>query len=301
MHNLTQQEKFRAYAAWLAVCFFWGTTYLAIKIGAQTLPVALFSGSRFFIAGTILFILCYLKKYALPQGRDWLHLSLVGLLLITCANGLLVWSSRWVPSGMAAILVTIAPFWMVGLEAYKHKTRIGLSTILGIIVGFIGVALLIAPQLSWGTTAWDHHFLMGVIALQIGCFCWCLGSIHSKHYPSQAHPLVSAAVQMLAGGTALLIYGTIDNEWPRFIFNHAAGLAFIYLVIFGAVVGYGCYIYALDKLPSATVSTYAYINPIIAITLGVIWLKEPFTWTVIGGTGIILAGVALVKQAEPRI
>ena len=297
MNKLGQGEKFRAYVAWAAVCFFWGTTYLAIKVGVKTLPVALFSGCRFSIAGLVLLLLCYIKGYSWPRGREWWHHGLIGLLLITLSNALLVWSSKWLSSGMSALLVTTAPFWMAGLELrFGTGARLGFSGLIGIIVGFLGVALLIGPNLT--RTSFDLHFLYGVVALQVGCFSWCLGSVHSKRYPVSSHPLVGAAAQMLIGGLLLVVFGSIQGEWKDFYFTSETALAFLYLVIFGAIIGYGCYIYALDKLPSAKVSTYAYINPVIAVLLGAFWLHEQLDWRIMLSMIIILSGVALVKTAH---
>jgi drug/metabolite transporter (DMT)-like permease len=160
----------------------------------------------------------------------------------------------------------------------------------------MGLALLIGPKLTGGSLS--PNFMYGVAALQIGCFAWCLGSIHSKRHPIKAHPLVGAATQMLLGGLALIVYGLVRGEWPQFTFNRASGLAFAYLVLFGSLIGYGSYIYALDKLPATKVSMYAYINPVIAVILGWLCLNERLDWRMVASMLIILGGVALVKTAH---
>jgi drug/metabolite transporter (DMT)-like permease len=289
-------EKVKAYLAFGSVCFFWGTTYLAINVGTKTLPVGLFSGTRFALAGALLLLICRAKGLKLPKGREWLHLLLIGLLLVTFANAMLVWASKWIPSGMTALLVATAPFWMAGMETYSGGGRLSLRGILGIVIGFAGLALLIGPGLQ--SLDLNHKFLPGVIALQAGCFAWCLGSVLSKYYPVKTHPLVGAASQMLLGGLILIVYGLCAGELINFTFNRATGLAYAYLVVFGSLIGYGSYIYALDKLPASKVSMYAYINPVIAVLLGWFFLNERLDWQILTSMAIIFSGVALVKTAH---
>ncbi|MEW6730339.1 MAG: EamA family transporter [Acidobacteriota bacterium] len=293
---MREAEKIRAYLAWGAVCFFWGTTYLAISIGAKTLPVALFSGSRFALAGAILLLLCRARGLVWPQGREWLHLGLVGTLLITCGNTVLVWSAKHIPSGMMALLVATAPFWMAWMEARSSGLRLGMRGLLGIALGFVGLLLLVTPNVN--SPKLGTGFLFGAIALQFGCMAWCAGSLYSKRYPVKVHSLVGAAAQMLLGGLVLTVYGSLSGEWAKFHLHFESAIAYIYLVIFGSIIGYGSYMYALQKLPAAKVSTYAYINPVIAVLLGWLWLHERLDWQIATSMVIILVGVALVKTSR---
>jgi drug/metabolite transporter (DMT)-like permease len=293
---MEQSERFKANAAWLAVCFFWGTTYLAISIGAKTLPIALFSSFRFTLAGSILLAWRYWRGARLPQWQEWKHLFIGGTLLIVCANGIVVWSSRWIPSGLTALLVTTAPFWMAFLESRIYGQRLSFQGILGIVLGFIGLILLLAPNIQQPQVA--PQFFIGAAALQFGSFCWCAGSLYCKHRLPQLDPLVTAAGQMLSGGFIMGLIGLVTGELPRFHFTQPALLAFLYLVFFGAIIGYGCYIFALSKLPAAKVSTYAYINPIVAVMLGAFWLGEKITASMVISILIIFSGVALVKSAN---
>jgi drug/metabolite transporter (DMT)-like permease len=297
---MEQSEKFKATAAWLAVCFFWGTTYLAISIGAKTLPIALFSGFRFTLAGLILLAWRYWCGARLPNREEWKHLFVGGTLLIVFANGIVVWSSRWIPSGLTALLVTTAPFWMAFLESRIYGIRLSFQGILGILMGFVGLILLLAPNIQQPQIA--PQFFIGALALQFGSFCWCSGSLYCKNKLPQLDPLVTAAGQMLSGGFIMGVIGLVTGELPRFHFNNESLLAFLYLVFFGAILGYGCYIFALSKLPAAKVSTYAYINPIVAIVLGSFWLGEKITFSTIISMLVIFSGVALVKSAsvQPR-
>lgn len=299
---MTKKEKIGAYAAWAAVCFFWGTTYLAIRIGLETMPPMLFAGLRFLTAGTIL--LCFVSRFQrgawLPQGREWVDLAVVGLMLLGIGTGVVVWAEQWVPSGLAALLVATSPFWVALLDRFRpegeHTSR---RAVLGMIIGFAGLVVLVAPDLLQANLS--GAYLLGIVALQIGCASWSAGSVYAKQHPTNVAPLVGAAIQMLVAGVALTLIGTIRGEWPLVHFNARTLGAFVYLVLFGSIVAYGSYLYALQKLPLSLISTYSYINPVIAVLLGWLLLSEPLGWRVVLGAAIILGGVALVKTAPKKI
>lgn len=297
---MASREKFAAYAAWAAVCFFWGTTYLAIRVGLETLTPMLFGGLRFLVAGAVLFlVMSWQRNVRLPSGREWFDLSLVGLLLLGVGNGLVVWAEQWVPSGTAALLVATGPFWVAGLEAArKGGERVTRWSLVGMLVGFGGLAMLVGPSLF--DAAAGGAFLLGALALQVACFSWSAGSVYAKHRPVGVHPLMGAAVQMLVAGAALTLVGSVGGEWGRIGFSARSLGALAYLVVFGSIVAYGSFTYAMQKLPLSVVSTYAYINPVIAVLLGWLLLSEPLGWRVWLATAVILGGVALVK-AGPEI
>ena len=291
-------DRLGAYAAWAAVCFFWGTTYLAIRVGLETLTPFLFGGLRFVAAGAVLFlVMSRQRNVRRPSGREWLDLSAVGLMLLGVGNGLVVWAEQWVSSGTAALLVATGPFWVAGLESLRRGgERVGRWAVVGMLVGFAGLALLLAPQLAGGAAA-GGSFLLGVLALQVACFSWSAGSVYAKSRPSGVNPLMSAAVQMLVAGAALTVLGSAAGEWGRVRFSARSLSALAYLVVFGSIVAYGSFTYAMQKLPLSVVSTYAYINPVIAVLLGWAVLGEPLGWRVWAATAVILCGVALVKAA----
>lgn len=297
---MTNREKLAAYGAWLAVCFLWGTTYLAIRVGLETLPPMLFAGMRFLTAGIILFSFVYFWRGArLPQGREWLHQSVIGLMLLGVGNGMVVLAEQWVPSGPAALLVATSPFWVVGLERFlRDGERVGPSAIVGLLIGFGGLALLVAPNLFGATL--NGYYLLGALAIQLGCASWSAGSVYSKHHQTQLPPLMAAAIQMLIAGVALTLVGTSLGEWRTFHFSARSFSAIAYLIVFGSIVAYGSYTYAIQKLPLSLVSMYSYINPVIAVLLGWAILAEPLGWRVLAATTIILAGVALVKTTPKR-
>ena len=297
---MARRERIAAYSAWAAVCFFWGTTYLAIRVGLETLPPMLFAGMRFIMAGTVLliFMLAY-RGARLPRGREWLDLSVVGLMLLGVGTGLVVCAEQWVPSGPAALLVATSPFWVAGLERARHDgERTSLRAIFGMLVGFGGLALLVAPGLFGASL--NGHYILGMLALQVACASWSAGSVYSKHHQTQVAPIMSAAIQMLVAGVALTLIGTVTAEWSKVHFSARSLTAFVYLIVFGSIVAYGSYTYAIQKLPLSIVSTYSYINPLIAVLLGWMVLAEPLGWRVIAATSIILGGVALVKTAPKR-
>lgn len=296
---MTRRERVLAYGSWLAVCFFWGTTYLAIRVGLETLPPTLFGGLRFLLAGTALFAFVIWRGERLPRGREWLSLGLVGVLLLGVGNGVVVWAEQWISSGMTALLISTSPFWVVGAERLgRGGERAGPSVMLGMLLGFAGMALLVGPQLFGAQLG--EHFLLGVVLLQAGCASWSGGSVFAKRHPTGVAPLMSAAVQMLAGGAALTLVGTARGEWVSLDFNGRSLGAFLYLVVFGSLVAYTAYTYAIQKLPLSLVSTYSYINPVIAVLLGWLLLNEPLGWRVAVGAGVILCGVAVVKGAPGR-
>ncbi len=296
---MTSREKLGAYGAWAAVCFFWGTTYLAIRVGLETLTPMLFAGLRFLIAGGVLFlVMSRLRNMRLPKGREWLDLAVVGLMLLGIGNGAVVWAELWVPSGLAALLVATSPFWVVGIERLRRDgERVGRRGLFGMLIGFVGLALLVGPQLFGAE--FGGYFLLGVILLQLGCLSWSAGSVYAKQRPTGVSPLMAASVQMLFAGAALTLAGTLTGEWGRIAFSGRSAGALAYLIVFGSIVAYGSYTYAVQKLPLSLVTTYSYINPVIALLLGWLALGESLGWREGAAGLVILFGVALVKTS-PR-
>lgn len=297
---MARRERIIAYSALAAVFFFWGTTYLAIRIGLETLPPTLFAGIRFIIAGTLLFaFLRVWRREKLPRGREWLHQAIVGLMLLGVGNGLVVWAEVWIPSGMAALLVATSPFWVAGFERLRSDgERVSLRALVGMLIGFGGLILLVAPGLFGEPLG--LRYLLGMIAIQVGCASWSGGSIFIKHHETRVAPLMGASVQMLFAGAALTLIGTGLGEWRALHFSARSLSALVYLILFGSIVAYGSYTYAVQKLPLSIVSTYSYVNPVIAVLLGWIVLAEPLGWRMITAMLIILGGVALVKTATKR-
>jgi drug/metabolite transporter (DMT)-like permease len=217
------------------------------------------------------------------------------MLLIAVGNGGVIWAERSVPSGFVALLIAGTPFWMIGTEAaFGGGERPTVRILTGLLIGFSGVALLVWPDLTRGGAA-GRQFMAGVIAVQIACLGWALGSSYSKRQGRDENPLAGAAIQMLCGGLAMLALGTALGEWSRLSFNWRSGLAEAYLLVVGSIVAYPAYVYALKHLPVSTVSLYAYINPIIAVMLGTLLLDEPFGPRVIVAAALVFLGIAVVR------
>lgn len=302
-----KHEKALAYAAFATVCFVWGTTYLAIRIAIETLPTFLFAGIRFTIAGLILMTVRLALGDRLPRLRaEWANLALIGFLMIGIGNVAVVYAEHSVTSGFAALLVATAPFTMALMESFRPTgDRLDRRKLIGMVVGFVGVVVLVAPELTG--SRFNVGFLLGVLAIQAGTIAWNFGSMRSKYHPPKTSTLMSAALQMVLGGAIVAIIGFALGEWDRFVFSRRSLAAFVYLVLFGSILAYGAYVYALSKLKTTTVSLYTYINPAIAVVLGWLILREPIGWNAIAGSAVIFAGMALVQTgrfkptAQPRI
>ena len=291
-------EKYgiKAYLAWITICIVWGTTYLAIRIGVSDLPPMLFAGIRWIIAGMMMAILLNLRHYKLPALKDLKDLAIVGILLIGFANGLVVVAEQWLPSGLTALILSTLPFWVVGMEYFlPQRPKINLLIVSGLILGTVGVVLIFARDLN---IALDVNIVLGGLCLLGAVIAWAGGSIYWKYKKSEVRPMMGASIQMLIAGVLQTALGLILGEHNGFHLTQNGALSLAYLIIFGSILGYASYIYSVTKLPLSLVSTYAYINPIIAILLGWYFLDEPLTVTVFIASGLILLGVALVKRGN---
>jgi drug/metabolite transporter (DMT)-like permease len=283
-----------AYLAWLSVCFIWGTTYLAIRVALETIPPALVGAMRYIPAGGVLALILVMRGIRLPGPTHWNGLALLGFLMIALGNGGVIWAEQWVPSGIAAVVVAASPFWMTGLEAARGGARLTLQRLLGLVLGFLGILLLVWPELTAGGEL-GRQFAVGVIALQIACIGWALGSSYSRRHAREENALGASAVQMIFGGLFMLAAAAVRGEFAALSFTWRSLAAEVYLVVFGSLIGYSAYVYALKHLPVSTVSLYAYVNPVIAVVLGTLLLGEPFGWRVVIAAAVVFAGIAVVR------
>lgn len=288
------KPHFWAYLALAAVCFFWGTTYLGIRMALESFPPATLVCIRYTISGLLMVGASLLAKKRVPSGRELLFTALFGVMILGIGNGCLAFAEQWIPSGVAAMFITTSPFWMLGIEvALPGGERLHGPTLVGLLVGLAGTLLLIAPSaIAHGFTG---PVLKGFLVLQLGCFGWGLGSMLQRRNVTTAHPVISGAVQQLATGIVYLIPALFGHQAP-IRWNTRGVMALFYLVIFGSIVGYSAYIYALEHLPVSMVSLYNYVNPVVAILLGYVVYGEKIGWIEILGMGVIFAGVALVKH-----
>jgi drug/metabolite transporter (DMT)-like permease len=296
-----KSDRALAYAAFGIVCTVWGTTYLAIRIAVETMTPMLLTSVRYLIAGTILFAISRLRGDAVPRDKRLLfNIGLVGVLMVAVGNFSVIWAEQWVPSGIAALLVATAPFWVTLMERMRASgERVGVQKGIGMAIGFVGVALLVTPR--GAGSSFDAHLVAGAIAIQIGCLGWQYGTIRGKYTLGGVPPLMSSALQMLIGGAAIGLSGVVFGEVPRFHVTPRTLAAAAYLTVFGSVLAYTSYVYALKHIRTTTMSLYAYVNPVIAVVVGWMILNERLTWLSIVAMCIILGGVALVQSArKPR-
>ena len=292
-----QPSRRRALFAWAAVCLIWGTTYLAIRISLETIPPLLMAAMRWIAAGGLLIVVLALRGERLPARREWPALAMLGILLLGFGNGAVVWAEQTVPSGLTAVLVATSPFWMVGIDALMPDGEaITWRRLLGLLTGFGGIVMLVWPEIRFGG---GSGFLGGVIAAQIACVGWAIGSSYARQRgrgrASGENVLATAAFEMLFGGIALLIVSSALHETARLAFTPRTASALLFLIFVGAIGGFSAYAYALKHLPVATVSLYAYVNPIIAVVLGTLVLQEPFSARMVIAALVVLAGSALVR------
>ena len=281
--------------ALICVCIFWGTTYLGIRMALESFSPVTLVCVRFLISGALMLAGAVFMRARLPRGRELWGTAAYGILTLGIGNGCLAFAEQWVPSGLASLFVTTSPFWMVGVESLARGGEpLHGPTIKGLLVGVAGVALLVVP--APGGSGANGAIWGGFLVLQLGCAGWSLGSILQRKQNSRAHPFVSGAVQQLATG---LVYTVPAILFHQPVHWSARGMgAVAYLVVFGSIVGYSAYIFAMDRLPVAIASIYTYVNPVVAVTLGWLVYREPFGTRQAIAVAIIFAGVAIVKRVS---
>jgi len=292
-------------AAWiclLIVYVVWGSTYLAIRVGVETMPPLLMAAARNLLAGLIMFPLAlrHWRSAPLarrwPSRREWLGCATVGILLLV-ANGVVGVGEQTVPSGLAALLVATVPLWLLGIDAGLNHARIGLAPLAGLLLGLAGVALLSGlGGRSRGTS------VAGVIIILAAAAMWALGTILARRATIPSSPALTSGMELLAGGAALLVLGAAAGEFGSLHLSHVSArswLALGYLTVAGSIVAFSAYGIALRALPTATVATYAYVNPVIAVLLGALILNERLTPATIAGGALIVGAVILVIRRSP--
>jgi drug/metabolite transporter (DMT)-like permease len=287
-------------AAFLAVYLIWGSTYLAIKLAIDTLPPLLMAASRYLVAGPLLWFLIP-GKAPRPTRKDWLWAFILGGFLLLIGNGVVTVVEGKMPSAVAALLITSVPLWMALLDWLFFRGAAPTPlVVLGILLGFGGVALLAGEGGGWVGGVVDPWY---VIAILLGCLCWATGSLLSRKGGIKLPILRAVALQMFAGGVLLAIAAVVAGE-PADVdlanVSAESAFAWVYLVTFGSIVAFTAYSWLLSVRPSAMVSTYAFVNPVVAVFLGALWLDEPVTQRTLMATVLIVGAVALVIYAKAR-
>jgi drug/metabolite transporter (DMT)-like permease len=295
---LSRHPLFKPYLALVAVCIFWGTTYLGIRMALETFPPMTLVCVRYCISGSIMLLFSRARGLYLPKGKELAWACFSGLLTLGIGNGALVVSETMIPSGIAGLIVTISPFWMVGAEALlPGGERLHAPTIGGMAVGMAGAALLFTPDP--GVHGIDRRLIVGFLVLQFGMAGWSFGSIIQRRNAGRAHPVVAGGVQQMAAGLAMIPLALFAPHSAIHWSARGVGALF-YLITFGSLVGYSAFVYCMDRLPVAIVSIYPYVNAVVAVTLGWLFYREPFGLRETAAMLIIFAGVAAVKRYSQK-
>ena len=295
----------RLIAAFAAVYIVWGSTYLAIRFAVETLPPLLMAGARFLLAGGILLAWARLREPDCRTTRvDWRTGLISGALLLLGGNGLVVWAEQRVPSGIAALLVAVVPLWMVLLDWMRPGGKRPHALVFaGLGLGLFGLALLVGFDALQGHGRGEVS-IAGAVVLVLASLSWAAGSLYTKHAPKASSALNASATQMIAGGLCLVAVATIVGEFGTMDLAHASTrsvLGFLYLVTFGSLVGFTAYVYLLAHTTAARASTYAYVNPVVAVILGWALADEPVTSRTLLAAAVILAAVVIITVAREDV
>jgi drug/metabolite transporter (DMT)-like permease len=285
-----------AYAAFITVCVVWGTTYLGISVSLETIPVLLVAGLRWMSAGVIMCAFMLASGRGLPGPRAWAPLIFLGFLMNVIGNGLVVYAEQFVASGLTAVLIATTPFWSALAERLlPNGERFTPRSLIGLGLGFTGIVVLVWPEMTHGG-AGGHAFVIGVIAIQIACVGWVIGTSFAKRHSLGDDPFRSTALQMVFSGVMLLGAATAHGDWAHLTFSTRSFTALAYLSVAGSLIAYSAYIYAIQHLPLQLVSLYAYINPMIAVALGTLLLHEPLSMRTLFAAALVLIGTWIVGR-----
>jgi len=289
--------------AFATVYLVWGSTYFFIQKAIETMPALIMGAFRFIVAGIILMIWCRVKGENIFNWQQIRPAIVSGLLMLFIGNGAVIWAEKTLPSSLVAVLVSASPIWFVALDKQNWRANFSSrSTIVGLIVGFLGVILLFSEQTVKALGNNNSVQVLGLLIVIIGSISWAGGSLFSK-YKSSGSAGINTAWQMIAAGIAFLPGSLITNEWSGFSWAQvsvSSWLSVTYLVIFGSLIGYSAYVWLLQVRPVTQVSTYAYVNPVVAVVLGVLFAGEHMTWLQITGLAVILTSVLLINLAKYR-
>jgi drug/metabolite transporter (DMT)-like permease len=284
-----------AVAAALGIVYVvWGSTYLGIALAIETLPPLLMSAARFLLAGAILYVVT-VRGAERPPARQWLWATATGVPLLALGNGGVTWAQQTVPSGIAALLIATVPLWIALLDRLVWGRRLGWQATLGIVVGFVGVAMLVRPGGAGETD------VVGAVTLVLAALAWATGTLLSRSAGLPPRPLQAAGMQMLTGGGVLVLGGIAAGELGEVRLEETSAesaLAFLYLVAFGSILAFTCYQWLLRNTRTSLVATYAYVNPVVAVALGWAWLDEAIAARTLVAGAIILAAVAVIVSAR---
>jgi drug/metabolite transporter (DMT)-like permease len=291
--------------AFATVYIVWGSTYFFIKMAVDGFPPMLLGALRFLTAGILLLTWCKIKGEQIFIKRNIIHAAVTGFLLLVIGNGAVIWVEQTLPSAMVAIMVSSAPIWFVLFDKQNWRVNFkSTSTIVGLVIGFAGVVLLFSEQIrGLFDSSVGLSKLPGMLLLLIGAMSWASGSLYSKYNNTQGSASVNTAWQMLAAGFIFLPSSFFNHEVQNLQWQNIpthSWLALLYLIIFGSIAAFSAYVWLLQVRPATQVSTYAYVNPVIAVILGVLFAHESITLLQVGGLVIILGSVLLINLSKYR-
>lgn len=287
-------------AAFMAVYLIWGSTYLAIRFVIESLPPFFMAGTRFLAAGAILYGLTRLRGASRESKADWRSAFILGGLMLLGGHGAVVWAEQWIPSGLTCLLVGTVPLWMAFSDWLWNRHKPSIQVVAGLLLGFGGVVLLVGGVESLGASNVD---LVGASVIVFGTFLWANGSLYSRSAKQPSSQLLAIALEMIAGGVLLLLASLAAGEWSGIrldLVSMRSMVSWVYLVLFGSLVGFTSYIWLLKMTTSAKASTYAYVNPIVAMFLGWWLASEPITTRNVLAAAIILTSVVVITTYGAR-
>src|SRR5687767_10011990 len=285
-----KKELQKAYFALALVSFFWGTTYIAARIGVQNMPGLFVSGIRQFLSGLVLVSYFLIRGYHLPGWAVMKRITIQSIFLLCIANGLLTWSVEYISGGLAAIIAALVPLFIALFTVWLSKcARISRWMIVGLITGFAGILIIFYDYLA---QMQDKAFLLGVVLAVISTMSWSFGTVYSSKQKPPIDVLFNVGLQMLIAGILVLIVCGVTGKYVNIAsIQQDSWLVLLYLIVFGSLVAYTAYVFVISKLPPTQVSVYAYINPIVAVLLGWLLLSEKMNVHMILGTIITLGGI----------
>ena len=293
------RERYRVPLALAAVYLFWGGTYLGMKYAIQTIPPFLMAGMRFCVAGWILYAVLRLKGEKRPTGAQLKNAGIVGALLLVGGNGIVAMAEQTVPSSIASLLVATVPLWITLIRFVTERRKPSAGTAVGIVLGLCGIAALV-----WNPGAASQTVnVLGILALLLSTLSWSAGSLYSARANMPPSPLLSTGVQMIVGGSLLLILAALHGDWNGFTFAQVSGsswLAMGYLILFGSLTGFTAFVWLLKNAEPSLVATYAYVNPVVAILLGWLIAGERHGVNALIAAAVIIVSVVLITRYRDR-
>lgn len=283
--------------AFAAIYILWGSTYLGIRYAIETLPGFLMAGTRFFVAGTILFIWAKLHGERVGSLAQWRRAFVIGALLLLCGNGGVTWAEKYIASGLAALLVATEPLWVVMLNWFATHKRPNAKVLLGVMIGLVGVALLVGGGGLNNGQPLSALSLVGALVVVLAGMAWASGSVYAARRPIGASTSMAAAMQMMAGGGLLLLLALVSGDFKRLNLGTASWVslgAFGYLLVCGSLVAFTAYSWLLRHVTTSSASTYAYVNPVVAVFLGWLFASEPLTPRMLLAAAVIVGSVVLI-------